>query len=138
MERIHQKGCFRRFEAISSCLASFPFAAMPMIVYKYGHFRCLNLIQDKSMCRDNRPSLNAHCYPDNCRPGSMRGVTCRGNQKIQAVNLPSAVVADLLHKFNGPSGSQSFSAARAGMNLCFRRSARLPQSAGKFKAAYHH
>jgi hypothetical protein len=80
-------------------------------------------IQDKTMCRDNSPFLNAHCYPDNCRPVSMRVVTCRGNQKIQAVNLPSAVVADLLHKFNGPSESQPFSAARAGVNLYFRRSA---------------
>ena len=57
------------------------------------------------------------------RLGAMSHLLVKGTNKIQAVNLPSAVVADLLNNVNGPSGSYSFSGVRAGVTLFFRRSA---------------
>ena len=48
---------------------------------------------------------------------------CKTNQKIKTANFLAAVVAVLLHNFNGPSSQESVFKTWAGMKFCFRRSA---------------
>jgi hypothetical protein len=56
------------------------------------------------------------------------------NQKIKAANFLAAVVADLLHNFNGPSGQESAYYNQSRYEILFPQICRLPLSANKFEA----